>query len=229
MYEFISFVLISLNKSLFIASFATIIWGILSVLLSPCHLATVPIVVGYVSLKKGNKAGNFILSLIFSIGVLLSFILVGVITISLGRIFGDVGILNNLIPAIIFIVFGLYLLGIVKFDFSLTGGFTSRGSNIFWIGFIYGVGLGPCTFAYAAPILALGYNISAHGILKPAILILLFSLSHCLTLATAGYFGTKAEMIISKLKNRFLQRYLNKFIGLLLLIIGVYYLMKIFI
>ncbi|MCA1933504.1 MAG: sulfite exporter TauE/SafE family protein [Calditerrivibrio sp.] len=229
MYEFISFVLISLNKSLFISSLAAVVWGVLSVLLSPCHLATVPIVVGYVSLKKGSNTGRFLISFIFSIGVLLSFILIGFITISLGRIFGDVGILNNLIPAFIFIVFGCYMLGIVKFDFSLTGGFTRRSSNIFWIGFVYGIGLGPCTFAYAAPILAFGYNISAQGILKPTLLIILFSVSHCLTLATAGYFGTKAEMIISKLNNPLLQKYLNRLIGIVLLILGLYYAIKIFI
>ena len=65
-----------------LASFA---WGILSILLSPCHLSSIPLVVGFISSQGKISVGRtFNISMIFSIGILITIALIGIITASVG-------------------------------------------------------------------------------------------------------------------------------------------------
>jgi cytochrome c-type biogenesis protein len=65
------------------ASFA---WGVLSILLSPCHLTSVPLVIGYIS-RQNEATGkrSALLALTFALGILASITLIGIITVSMGR------------------------------------------------------------------------------------------------------------------------------------------------
>ena len=56
-------------------------WGVVSIVFSPCHLASVPLVVGFISTQEDASTGRaFRLSLVFSLGVLASIALIGVVT-----------------------------------------------------------------------------------------------------------------------------------------------------
>ena len=102
-----------------LASFA---WGILSILLSPCHLSSIPLVVGFISSQGKISVGRtFNISLIFSIGILITIALIGIITASLGRLIGDIGSTGNYLVAGIFFLVGLYLLGIIKINWNTIG------------------------------------------------------------------------------------------------------------
>lgn len=76
----------------FIALSASFIWGILSILLSPCHLTSIPLIVGFIgeqdriTVKKAFK-----LSLVFGIGIFITIGLIVIVTALLGRIAGDFG------------------------------------------------------------------------------------------------------------------------------------------
>lgn len=81
-----------------IALLAAYAWGVLSILLSPCHLSSIPLVLGYISLKDNPTHKKvFKLSLAFALGVLVSIAIVGATTSLLGGILGYIG------------PFGLYL------------------------------------------------------------------------------------------------------------------------
>ena len=93
--------------SVWLALFSSFVWGVLSILLSPCHLSSIPIVVGYIASQgKISVERTFNISLIFSLGILITIGLIGVITASLGRLMGDIGVYGNYFVAVIFFIVG---------------------------------------------------------------------------------------------------------------------------
>ena len=98
-----------------IALAASFAWGILSVLLSPCHLASIPLVVGFIN-GQGQITTRraFYISSLFSVGILITIAGIGAITAAVGRMLGDVGPYGNYFVAAIFFVVGLILLDETK-------------------------------------------------------------------------------------------------------------------
>ncbi len=209
-----------------IALSAAFIWGILSVLLSPCHLAAIPLIVGVID-KQGQTTTRhaFNTALLFAVGILLSIALIGFVTATAGRILGDIGQYGSWIAAIIFFVMGLQLMGVISSPWKKPEQKTSARNGL-WAalltGLIFGIALGPCTFAFMAPILAVTFKLSAEAPLFAWSLILLYGIGHCAVIVLAG---TSAETI---------QRYLNwnenskgamrlrKICGVLVLLAGLY-------
>ena len=149
--------------SWFLAVIVSFFLGVLSIILSPCHLASIPLIIGYVGQnKKVTAFKSFKLSLLFSLGILLTIGLVGLITGISGRLLGDVGLIGNIIVSIIFFIVGLYFLDIVKLDFiGVSQSITKNKTGYFGaliLGLIFGIGLGPCTFAFMAPIMGIVFN-----------------------------------------------------------------------
>jgi cytochrome c-type biogenesis protein len=54
-----------------IAILASFVWGILSILLSPCHLASIPLIVGFID-QQGRMSTKraFAISTLFAVGIL---------------------------------------------------------------------------------------------------------------------------------------------------------------
>jgi cytochrome c-type biogenesis protein len=89
-------------------------WGILSIVLSPCHLASIPLIVGFISEQgRGTVRRAFWTSTLFAAGILITIAVIGVITAAAGRILGDVGRYGNYFVALIFFGVGLHLLGVI--------------------------------------------------------------------------------------------------------------------
>ena len=75
---------------------ASFVWGILSIVLSPCHLASIPLIIGYLQKQPGLSTGKaFRLTSVFAIGILASIAIIGGATAAAGRILGDVGKIGN--------------------------------------------------------------------------------------------------------------------------------------
>ena len=109
-----------LGQSLGWALLAAFAWGVVSIVFSPCHLASVPLVVGFISTQEDASTRRaFRLSLLFSLGVLASIALIGVVTCSFGRLLGDLGSVGNVAVAVVFFVFGLYLMGLLPLHWNV--------------------------------------------------------------------------------------------------------------
>jgi cytochrome c-type biogenesis protein len=165
-------------------------WGVLSILLSPCHLSSIPLIVGYISAQGLATTKRSVgLSLVFAVGILITIALVGLVTAGLGRMMGDVGTWGNIVVAAVFFVIGLYLLDVLKFSW---GGFSGAAAKRRgWIGalalgLLFGIGLGPCTFAFLAPILGVVFSVSTTSFVGATSLIGAFGLGHCAVIVTAG-------------------------------------------
>lgn len=183
----------ALQGSLAIALTASFTWGILSILLSPCHLASIPLIVGFIDGQgKITTKRAFVLSLLFSIGILTTILIIGIVTALMGRMLGDIGKWGNYFVAIIFFAVGLHLLEIIKIPFlqkSASPKFKQKGYLAsFTLGLLFGIALGPCTFAYMAPMLAIVFTISVKRFIYGTVLLLMYGIGHCSIIIFAGTF-----------------------------------------
>jgi cytochrome c-type biogenesis protein len=170
---------------------AAFAWGVASVALSPCHLAGIPLLVGFISSRGKLGVGRtWLLSGVFSLGVLLTIALVGVLTWAAGRMLGDVGGWMNYAMAAVFIGVGLYLLDAVRVPWSVPeqAGLVRRGGlwSALLLGLVFGLALGPCTFAYMAPVLGVVFKSSSSSPLLSAGLLAVYAAAHCGVIALAG-------------------------------------------
>ncbi|MCP3175880.1 cytochrome c biogenesis protein CcdA [Desulfuromonas sp. KJ2020] len=171
---------------------AALVWGVLSVVLSPCHLASIPLIVGFID-GQGRMTTKraFLISTLFAFGILLTIALIGVITASAGRMMGDLGPWANWFVAGIFILVGLHLLDFIPMPWSGPGqvGMARKGMlAAFLLGLIFGIALGPCTFAYMAPMLGVAFGLAADNMLYGTSLLLAYGIGHCAVIVLAGTF-----------------------------------------
>ena len=97
-----------LFESWWLALISAFIWGVLSIILSPCHLATIPLIVGFINDRENITKGRAAqLSSLFAFGILITLGLIGVITGVLGRILGDIGSFGNYVVGVFLIFFGI--------------------------------------------------------------------------------------------------------------------------
>jgi cytochrome c-type biogenesis protein len=184
-----------------IALGAAAVWGVLSIVLSPCHLASVPLIVGFIS-EQGPVTVRraFWTATLFAVGILITIAAIGVITAAAGRMLGDVGRWANYFVAAIFFVVGLHLLGAIPLSFSGPGqvGMKRKGLIAALIlGLLFGIALGPCTFAYMAPMLGVTFKLAKSAPVYGASLLLAYGVGHCAVIVLAG---TSTEIV---------QRFLN--------------------
>jgi cytochrome c-type biogenesis protein len=180
------------------ASFA---WGILSVLLSPCHLASIPLIVGFINGQgRMTTLRAFGLASLFAVGILVTIGAIGAITAAAGRMMGDVGTIGNYFVAGIFFLVGLHLLDVIPMPWSGPGqvGMKRKGMMAsFLLGLVFGLAIGPCTFAYMAPMLGVTFKLSSTNLMYGVLLLVVYGLGHCSVIVLAGTF---TELV---------QRYLN--------------------
>ncbi len=173
-----------------IALLAAYGWGVLIVLLGPCHLSSIPLVLGYISLKENpTQKRVFKLALAFALGVLVSIAIVGAITSLLGGIMGFIGPWGNIVSAAVLFLTGLYLLDWIKLSWTpikLKPNNQSGWSGAALLGLVFGIGLGPCTFAYMAPVAVAAFSIGETSLLKAAEIVLMFGLGHCTVIVVAA-------------------------------------------
>lgn len=169
---------------------ASLLWGVLSVVLSPCHLSSIPLIVGFMSEQDTlTRRGALGISGLFALGILVTIALIGLITAAMGRMMGDVGRYGNYIVAAVFLLVGLHLIGIVPMPWSGPGqsGMGRKGYlAAFVLGLLFGIALGPCTFAYMAPMLAVSFRLAGTSLVYAVALLLAYGLGHCAVIVFAG-------------------------------------------
>lgn len=164
------------------------LWGLSSVALSPCHLSAVPLAVG--TLGRRGDTSPWVLSSALTLGVVLSLMLVGSVTVALGRIAGDLWGLGSWVTAGVLALGGLALLdalptlpGVALDAGRLPGGLFGAALA----GAILGIGLGPCTFAFLTPVIGLSVQASepfAAGLFGA------FAVGHAVASVVVGVLGS---------------------------------------
>ncbi|OIN98789.1 MAG: cytochrome C biosynthesis protein [Desulfovibrionaceae bacterium CG1_02_65_16] len=185
------------------------LWGLVSVLFSPCHLASIPLIVGYVAgqgkLVRGWEAARY--AIVFTSGLFITIALAGVACSLLGRMLGDVGPYWTIAVGLVLVYVALDMLGLAArllpgwFAGKLPGGLMARLkvrgiSGALVMGLAYGLLSGSCTFGFLAPLLAV--ITVQNQVLAGMGLILSFAAGHCLPIAIAGSSAALARRIMEQ-------------------------------
>jgi cytochrome c-type biogenesis protein len=178
-----------MSQGLLLGGLGCFLWGMVSVLFSPCHLASIPLIVSYVAAQDQNvgKRRAAVYSLIFTIGLFITIAVIGVICTLLGRMLGDVGPYMSIAVGAILVWVALDFLGLAKCSMpsGMMANIQVRGLlGACVLGLAYGMLSGSCTFGFIAPILAI--ITLQQKILTGVLFIILFGLGHCIPIAVAG-------------------------------------------
>ncbi len=212
-----------------LALLAAFAWGVLSVVLSPCHLTSIPLVVAHVN---GDGAPPpfrraFRLSSLFALGTLVSIAGIGLLTALAGRVAGDVGPWGTWLVAAVFLVMGLNLLGVVPLPSGLSGptGSSQKGpGGALMLGLVFGVALGPCTFAFMGPLLGLAFRSGSTQGSLGGWLILLYGLGHAGLIALAGASTGLVQQLLNWNGRERGSRWLKHGSGVAVILGGLYFL-----
>jgi cytochrome c-type biogenesis protein len=165
------------------------IWGMVSVLLSPCHLASIPLIVAYVAGQENalNPRRASWYAGAFTVGLFITIAVVGIGCALMGRMLGDVGFWLQVLVGLVLVWVALGMLGVqaCSMSGSLLYRLNLKGIHgAFGLGLAYGVLSGSCTFGFIAPILAI--VTIQQKVVFGSVMMLLFALGHCLPIAIAG-------------------------------------------
>jgi cytochrome c-type biogenesis protein len=180
---------------------ASFVWGVLSIVLSPCHLSSIPLIVGFIDEQGRISPGRaFCISSLFSTGIMLSIGIIGLLTALAGRMMGDVGPYGTYFVALVFFLVGLHLFGIIPMPWSGPGQIGMKKKGLlasFVLGGIFGIALGPCTFAYMAPMLSITFQLAPTELWYGFSLLLLYAVGHCSIIVLAGTFTEIVQQFLN--------------------------------
>jgi cytochrome c-type biogenesis protein len=167
----------------------------------------------------------FWISILFATGILITIGAIGAITAAAGRMMGDVGKYSNYFVAAIFFIVGLHLLDVIPMPWSGPGqvGIKRKGAlAAFILGLIFGIAIGPCTFAYMAPMLGVTFKLAATNLLYGIILLLVYGIGHCSVIVLAGTSTELVEHYMNWSERSKGAVILKKICGVLVLLGGIY-------
>ena len=215
-----------------LAALGCFLWGIISVALSPCHIASIPLIITYVAgqdkVLKARHAAYY--SVVFTIGLFITIALVVMICSLLGRMLGEVGPYWTILVGAVLIWVALGMLGIPWC--SMSGGLFGRMKikgllGAFLLGLAYGVLSGSCTFGFIAPILAI--ITIQKKVVTGVILIVLFGIGHCIPIAVAGSSTAKARRLLENSSFHEGGLWFRRCAGVGIGLLGVYFIIRPFI
>jgi cytochrome c-type biogenesis protein len=205
---------------------AAFIWGMVSVLLSPCHMASIPLLIAYVAGQKiipaPRQAARY--AVLFAVGIFLTIMAVGLVCTLAGRLLGDVGPWWQ-------VAVGILLLWVAWTLFkppqcSATGNVMSRfqlqgPKGSFILGLAYGTLSGVCTFGFLAPIL--GIITLQEQTLTGVTMLLLFAIGHCLPLVLCGMFSARTMELLHSHTGRTMTAVMRKLAAVVIAGLGFYF------
>jgi len=209
------------NHSLaFLAVFAG---GLISAA-SPCVLAAIPLIIGYVGgYSGGDKKKAAIYSLVFILGLSITFTVLGAAASAMGQFLSFASQWLYISLAVITVTMGLQLMGLISIPlpFQKTRHVKSRG---LWGAFLLGLLTGTVSSPCATPVLAviLAYVSTQGDILYGGSLLFAYAVGHCALIFVAGLSIGLTESIVSSRRIKNFSLYSQRFSGALLVASGLY-------
>lgn len=142
---------------------------------------------------------DFWLSTCFTLGILVMMGLIGLVTSLMGRLMGDVGSWVEPAIGVIFILAAFFIADILKTP-NLLSNVSAKGRGAcaaLSLGFLIGIVLGPCSFAFIAPILDIEFSSAGSRFIYALGLLLAYIIGHSLLI------------ILGRTYTERVQRYLN--------------------
>src|SRR4030066_758515 len=177
----------SLTENPLLAYLGVFLGGILSSS-SPCVLATIPLVIGYVGgYSEGDRRKALLYSLTFILGLSLTFTILGAIASLVGGLFGIISRAWYFVVGGIAVVIGLHLIGLFEWNLPVPVHLQPKKKGIlgaFLLGLFFGIVSSPC----ATPVLALILTfVATKGeVAYGTSLLFIYALGHCVLIFLAG-------------------------------------------
>jgi cytochrome c-type biogenesis protein len=205
------------------AFLAVFVGGLISAA-SPCVLAAIPLIIGYVGgYSEGNKKKAALYSLVFILGLSITFTLLGAAASAMGVFFSFMGRWLYIGLAVIAVVMGLQLMGVlsIPLPFQKTRMVKSKG---LWGAFLLGLLTGTVSSPCATPVLAviLAYVSTQGDILYGGSLLFVYAVGHCALIFIAGLSIGLTESIVGSKGIKNFSVYSKRFSGALLVAAGLY-------
>jgi cytochrome c-type biogenesis protein len=227
MENFINGLSVYLHGSFILAYLAAYLGGVF-VSFTPCMYPVIPITLAFIGAHgSGSKVKGFVLSIVYVLGMSLTYTALGAVAALTGKLFGQIQTnpWTYFIVANIFILMGLSMLEVFTLPLRVPGFVTKlqlRRKGLlgsFFIGAVSGLVIGPCT----APVFAvlLSYVATSQDIIFGMSLFFIFALGMGTFLIILGTF---AGLLASMPKSGMWMTRINHISGWILLAIGEYFL-----
>ncbi len=212
----------------FLAFVAVFVGGVL-VSFTPCVYPVIPLTLGYIGARSvGSRWKGFTLSLVYVLGMAVTYAILGAVASLSGKLFGNVGSspISHFLIANVCLLLGLSMLGVFQLpQLSFAGPDPAKKLSgyfdVFVVGLISGLIVGPCT----APVLAsiLVYVGSQQNVVYGFSLLFVFGYGVGFLLILLGTFtGLLASLPKS---GEWLEK-VKKFFGWVLIFAAEYFLIK---
>ncbi len=191
---------------------------------SPCVLAMIPLVIGYVGgYAEGSQKKAVQYSLVFTLGLTITFTILGIIAGAMGRLFGDIGNFWNYVLPPVAILLGLQLLGVFNLNIGISQRFLPKRKALFGaflMGLFFGIVASPC----ATPVLAviLTFAATQKEIAYSGGLLLAYALGHWVLVLGAGISAGFAQRVLESKGISNFSSYSKKAGGVILIGVGIY-------
>jgi cytochrome c-type biogenesis protein len=212
-----------------IAGIGSFLWGMVSVLFSPCHLASIPLIIAYVGGQQqilGSRQAAYY-SVAFTSGLFVTIALIGILCAILGRMLGDIGNYWQILVGLVLVWVALGMFGVESCSMSGSLLYRLNLKGIFGalvLGLAYGVLSGSCTFGFIAPILAI--ITVQQKIASGVILILLFAIGHCLPIVVAGSSAAMVKGVLENSRGQGATQWFRKGAGVVIIGLAVYFIVN---
>jgi cytochrome c-type biogenesis protein len=206
-------------------AFAAVFLGGIVSAASPCVLAAIPLIIGYVGgYSEGSKKKAALYSLVFIVGLSITFTLLGAAASVMGQFLGFMGRWLYLGLAVIAIAMGLQLMGIISvpLPFQKTRAVKTKGLlGAFLLGMLTGTVSSPC----ATPVLAviLAYVSTQGDMVYGGSLLFVYAIGHCALIFVAGLSIGLTESIINSRGAKNFSFYSRRVSGAILSVAGIYF------
>ena len=207
----------------FLAYVGVFLGGILSSS-SPCVLATIPLVIGYVGgYSEGDRRKAFLYSLTFILGLSITFTILGAIASLVGGLFGVISRAWYFVVGGITIVIGINLIGLFEWNLPIPVHLQPKQRGIlgaFLLGIFFGIVSSPC----ATPVLALilTFVASKGEVAYGTSLLFVYALGHCALIFLAGTATGFAESFIKSKGISNMTTWAKRVGGVIVIFAGVY-------
>ncbi len=211
-----------MGYNIFLALLISFLGGIISSF-SPCVLSSIPLIIGYVNkYSKNDKKTAFKYSLFFSLGIIITFTTLGIISSLVGKFFTSGGKLWYLLLGATMLFVGLQIIGVIE-PKNKTCKVPKKGKGIlgaFFLGILGGVLSSPCSTPVLIAILA--FVGSKGNILLGFLMLLLYSVGHCFVIILSGTSLGFVESLSQSSKASKVNNLLKIILGIIILAIGLY-------
>lgn len=211
-----------IESNLYLAPILALLGGILTSL-SPCCLSTIPLVIGYVGKDNNDTKKSFVLSVLFALGMTMTFTILGVVASLFGRILNINSNLWYIVLGTIMVLMALQVWGV--FNFVPSSYAVSKNKKIGYVGAFLAGALGglfssPCSTPILVVILA--FVAKEGSLLYGILLLLLYSIGHSILLIIVGTSTSTLRKITNSSNYGVFSNVLKVSTGLIILILGFY-------